>query len=445
MNKRLFPLRQIDALKKKLGPELSQPILLSAYAIITLLLLMALWALFAQLESASVAQGKIIVSSERKVIRHKEGGVIKAIYVKNGSIVKKGEVLLELDEIQADSQVDVLNQRVNLLLAMEARLLAERDNVNQINFPERLLKVKNDPDVRKAVSAQNLIFHTNRRSYEGQKAILGQKIKQLNQEIESYQSLIEAGETQLELVDEETQAVVELEKKKLVSKPRLLSLRRETARLRGERDKNSALIANAEQKIGEAKLQLILLDDERLKKVLDQLSSVQSDLSDALPRYEVARDVQVRTDILSPEDGTVFNLQYHTIGSYIQPGATVMEIVPSQDQLVIEAYVNPLDIDVVKPGLKANVILSAYKQRNMSQIHGKVTKVSADAVVNPNTEASYYIAHVEIPSEELSRVQNIKLYPGMPVEVMIVTGKQSPFEYFFRPIRESFNRAFRED
>lgn len=230
-----------------------------------------------------------------------------------------------------------------------------------------------------------------------------------------------------------------------MSKPRLLALKRETARLKGDRDKNKALIAGAEQKIGEAKLQLILLDDERMKKILDQLSSVRSELSDALPKYEVARDVQVRTDIISPEDGTVFNLQYHTVGSYIQPGATVMEIVPSQDQLVVEAYVNPLDIDVVKPGLEANVILSAYKQRNMPQIHGKVTKVSADAVANPNTGASYYIAHIEIPSEELSRINNVKLYPGMPVQVMIVTGKQSPFHYFFRPVRESFNRAFRED
>lgn len=177
MNKRPFPLRQIDALKKKLGPEFSQPILLSAYAIIALLLVMALWTVFAQLESASVAQGKIIVSSERKVIRHKEGGVIKAIYVTNGSTVKKGEVLLELDETQADSQVDVLKQRVNLLLALEARLIAERDNADRIDFSEQLLKAKNDPEVQKAVKAQNLIFQTNKRSYEGQKAILRQKIR----------------------------------------------------------------------------------------------------------------------------------------------------------------------------------------------------------------------------------------------------------------------------
>ena len=402
------------------------------------------WSYFAPLESAAITSGKVTVAGNRRTIQHLEGGIIKKLYIKEGSQVNKGQVLIKLDDTQPLIALQLSRSEVIELSAIEARLIAERDNAKKIEFSNRLLKEYDDPRVRRIMNSQERIFKANTATFDGNVDILKQRVIQLQEQIKGIEAQVKSINQQHKLIMEEVQSVRALEAKKLIERPKLLELMREAAKLEGVRGENLSEISVLKQKIGETKAQILTLVSTRRKETLSELRDVQQKLADELEKERSAQDILSRTAIRSPQDGKVVGLKVHTIGGVIKPGDSIMDVVPSKDALVIEARVSPLDIDVVHKGLLARVQLTAYKQRSTPSLEGVVTRVSADIFQDQQSGESYYNARISIKPEEMKKLKDVVLYPGMPAQVMIITEKRTPFEYFTQPIKDSFNRAFRE-
>ncbi|WED41809.1 HlyD family type I secretion periplasmic adaptor subunit [Legionella cardiaca] len=404
-----------------------------------------LWSILFPLDSAAVAEGKFIVEYEHKTIQHMEGGIIDKIYISEGSVVQKNTPLIKLDDTQAKASLQLLQGQVWESLAAEARIFAELNNKSEVVFPNELLKMANDPKAKKIITGQENLFIANVNSYEGQNQVLQQRIDELNQEITSIKAQVDSETEQLKLINEEITAVAYLEARKLVDRPRLLALKREAARLNGNRGEHLGQIAKAHQSIGETKSQIYTLTETRRKELLQELRETQQKLADLLEKLKSAEDILKRTLILAPQAGTVIGLKKHTIGGVITPGQDILDIIPSGDKLIIEAEINPIDINIVKPGLIAKIHLTAYKQRNTPTLEGTVTNISADIFEDQVTKKEFYKARISLNSQELANYPHIHLYPGMPVQVMIITEKRTAFDYLITPLTESFRNAFHEE
>lgn len=403
------------------------------------------WAAVVPLQSAAVAQGQVRVSTHRKTIQHLEGGIVQAILVKEGDAVTAGQVLVRLDDTRVRANLDRLKGRAAGLLATKVRLAAERDGARTLAFPEALTAAaRGDPKIEEILSSQRGIFAARRRALEGRTRILRQRIGQLNKEIASLQAQVDAETRQLALITEEMDTVSMLVGKGLAEKPRLLALQRNAARIEGSRGEHLGLIARAEQRIGETELRMIDLENTFSNEVVKELEEVQGKLSDVEEQIKAAEDVLQRTEILAPQDGVVVSLRVHTPGGVIKPGEPILDIVPQNDVLLIEARINPLDIDVVHVGLPAQVRLTAYGSRHVLPLDGEVIYLSADSFTDQRTGAPYYLARIRANAEQQRRLRKVTLYPGMPAEVMILTGERTALDYALRPLFDSFARAFRE-
>lgn len=425
-------------------PTIRKPLIIGLIIVVFFILGFLIWAALAPLESAAVASGRIVIDTNRKTIQHLEGGIIRDIYIREGSHVKQGDKLITLDTTQSLARMQLFQGQLNSALALEARLIAEAENAKLITYPASLMKNQSDPEVVKIITGQQEIFDKRRQSFNDNINILKERVEQLKNEIASLQSQEKSYDAQLILINEELKAVSYLAEKKYIDLPRLLALKREAQRLQGNRDEQRALIAQAEQKIGETQLQMVSLESDKQNKIAQDLRDTQTTISDLNEKLRSAQDVLQRTNIAAPKSGTVIKLNYHTIGGVIEPGQPILDLVPDDEPLIIEVRLNPLDIDVVHPGLFARIRLLAYKQRTMPVIDGKVIQVSPDAIQDEKTGESYYLARVLIDPSELKQLKNVQLYPGMPAQVLIVTAKRTPFQYLLDPIRESIFRAFRE-
>ena len=403
------------------------------------------WAALAPLESAAIATGVVSVASSRKTVQHLEGGIVSEILVREGDEVEASQLLIRLEDTQPRASLELLRGRQLAALALEARLAAERDGRKLVEFPDALLTAAQDTKVAGMITAQERIFEARRNSLSGQVAILKQRMAQFSEEIKGLSSEIAAQDTQLELIAEESGAVAQLVAKGLAQKPRLLGLKRQSAEIEGARSRNRARIARVKQSIGEAHLRISELSTALINEVVQELRDVQTDLSDLTERIRAAEDVMRRTDILAPLAGTIVGLQVHTRGGVIAPGSPLMDIVPKDDRLIIEAQVDPNDIDVVHSGLPAQVRLTAFNQRHLAPIDGQVVSVSADRFTDERTGVGYFLARIELDAAELEALEDVALYPGMQAEVMIVTGARTAFDYLTKPLATSLRRAFREE
>lgn len=404
-----------------------------------------LWSLLFKIDSASVATGKIILEFSHKTIQHLEGGIINEILVKEGQIVTKGQPLIILRDVQPKAQFTALHDELVQLLADEARLVAERDEKPSIAFPALLIEEQNIPQVRKILNSTEQVFINNQQTFAGKIEIYKQRIDQIRKQIESYEALIQSYDTQIKWTEHELDAVKELDKKGMVEKTRLWALYRENARLRGSQGETLGKIAEAKMKIGETEQEILTLKDTELQKKLEDLTKTQTKIAELKEKEKASADVLDRTVIKSPANGIVLNLAEHTIGGVITPGKPIMEIVPQNDILLVEAQVHPEDIDVVHVGLKARVRLSIFKQRTTPTVDGFVTYVSADAIIDKENKNTYYIARIKVPSENIEKIKNVHLFLGMPVQVMIITNQLTPFNYFMGPLLDSFSHAFKEN
>lgn len=402
------------------------------------------WAALAPLGSAAIASGVISVEGSRKSIQHLEGGIVDKILVKDGDFVEEGQVLLTLEETQAQASIKLIYGRKMVALAEMARLIAERDGASTLTFSDWLLERQSDVNVSKSMEGQLNIFAARRLSRESQITILEQKGAQLEEEIKGLKGQTDATDRQLFLIKEELADVAQLVKKKLAKRTRLRSLQRDAAELSGQRSQSISKVAESKQAIGEIKLQISELGNAVLNEVVNEIKNVQAQLFDLEEQEHAALDVLNRIKVTAPNSGVIVNLQIFTEGGVIRSGDTLMDIVPLDQTLLIDAEVSTADIDVVKLGAKAQIRFPAFSQRTSQPINGTVISVSADSLLNERSGTFYYQTLVRIDSLEGSNLTISQLRPGMQADVMIATGERTALDYFLNPVLQSFNRAMTE-
>tara|TARA_R110002110_G_scaffold159567_1_gene357414 strand:+ start:4639 stop:5943 length:1305 start_codon:yes stop_codon:yes gene_type:complete len=404
-----------------------------------------IWAAIAPLNTAAIASGEVMVDGRRKTIQHFEGGIVSEILVRDGAVVKAGQVLVRLQQTQAQAMLSLVDGRSIAARSLAARLKAERDGAETLTFPADIHAASKDPRVRAAMDGQRRIFEARRNALASKTALLRKRDAQVRTEIRGLRAQIKADDRQLALIEEELSGIRSLVRRGLVAKPRLLALERRAAEIGGGRGRNIAAVARAQQTIGETQLKIEELKTERLNEVVRELREVESQLHDLGERRSASSDVLSRTEIRAPIAGTVVGLKIATTGGVIAAGEAIMDIVPTDGSLIVEAKVSPQDIDIVRAGLAAQVRFTALSQRNTVPVDGEVVSVSADRLSDQFTPEGYYLARIGLPATIRESLGGVTLHPGMQAEVMIVTGANTALGYFMKPVAESFNRAFRED
>ena len=404
------------------------------------------WAATSELTGAVIGQGVLVVDSSVKKVQHPTGGVVGELRVREGDKVLAGDILLRLDETQTLANATIVSKSFDELVARQARLEAERDNADQITFPKLLLERTRDPasEAARAIAAERSLFDLRRQARGGQKAQLKERSAQLQEEIKGYLGQAEAKQREVDFVHKELEGVRTLFEKRLVPMNRLTALERDTARLEGERSQLSGMTAQAKGKIAEIELQIIQIDQDLRTEVGKDLIETRSKISELAERKTAAVDQLYRIDIRAPQSGRVHQLTVHTVGGVISPGEQIMLIVPDADALAVEVKIAPRDIDQVYVGQAASMRFAAFDQKTTPEIEGEVSLVSADLVQEQRTGMSYYTARVLLNPEEVARLGNAKLLPGMPVDVFIKTPGRTAFSYLIKPLRDQAERAFKE-
>lgn len=402
------------------------------------------WGYLAPIDSAALAPGSVTVKSHSKTVQHLDGGIVSELLAKDGDIVKEGDVLLKLDGTEVKAQLEILRGQLITLSAQMARLVAERDQRGAIAFPDNLQDLS-DPHIAEARQVENQIFQSRKNSYEGEISVLQQRISQLSSKIEGLKGQRSSKQTLMVSYKEEAADLKEMLAQGFADKQRLRDIERNHAIVTGEISGLTSDIASSEMQIGETKLQILQLQKKFQEEVAGKLGEVQAELYDVSQRANATADKVKRIDIKAPAGGRVLGLSVHNIGGVITPGKPILDIVPQQEELVVNAQVSPIDIDRVRKGLVAEIRFSAFKQAITPKVMGKVINISADRLTDERTGNTYYQAQIELTPESYAKLSGFELVPGMPAEVFINTGERTVFEYLMQPITNAFARAFIED
>jgi membrane fusion protein, type I secretion system len=402
------------------------------------------WASTAQISGALIAQGSIVVESNVKKVQHPTGGVVGEVRAHDGDLVKAGDIVVRLDDTVTKANLAIVTKNLDGLWARAARLEAEQRGADKIVFPRALTDRADDPDVKSIMTNESKLFDVRVNGRAGQKAQLRERIVQLNEEIAGLSAQEKAKDKEIELVEKELSGVRDLYDKHLVQLARLTTLERDAARLSGERAQYIAQRAQAKGKITETELQIIQVDKDMVSDVSKDLREANDKIGELVERKVTAEDQLRRVDIRAPQDGMVLQSTVHTVGGVITAGDAIMLIVPQTDDLQVEAKVNPQDIDKLQIGQKTLLRLSAFNQRTTPELNGVVTRVSPDTTTDQRTGQSYYTIRVSMPPEEIARLGDVKLIPGMPVEAFVQTGERTLLSYLIKPLSDQLMRAFRE-
>jgi HlyD family secretion protein len=403
------------------------------------------WAATAQLQGAVIAPGTLVVESNIKKVQHPTGGIVGEILVKEGSIVQAGQIVMRLDDTVTRATLGVVQSQLDELIALEARLLAEREGADTMTFPVEHVSRSQGNGVAAAIAGQERLFESRKQARTGQRAQLRERITQTNEEITGLIAQQEAKENEIKFIGEELVGVSHLYKQNLISIQRYMALQRERARLEGERGQFIAAIARARAKISETELQTFQLDQDFRTEVLKDLREAQGKIAEFSERKTAAQDQLKRIDIRAPQSGIVNQLSVHTVGGVIDKGETVMQIVPVTDQLLVEAKVAPHDIDQVAPKAMTTVRIMAGNQRIITDLVGEVTYIGADLTREKDQpNQTYYLVRASIQEDQVRHLEGLKLVPGMPAEIFIQTHERTPLQYLLKPLREQISRTFRE-
>lgn len=436
---------KIEEKKRSLKSEVNSSFRFGVRIITVVFVVFILWGGLAPIKSAVVAGGFVIVETKRKTVQHLEGGIISEILVKEGDIVKRGQPLLYLNSTSANAEQQLIMGQYITALATEARLLAERDSLNDVNFSNEVINFYDKEKSSELIDSQKRLFSTRKNALNGTVEILKEKIQQYEKQIESFKSQRAEMNKQKMIVIDQVDTAQKLFEQGYGEKPKLLEYQKNLTEVKSRQAELEAQVSTTMGLISEAKLQIINENTQFLKDVMDELKDVQQKISGFREQLEASRDVLERTIITSPQAGKITGLKQHTIGGVISPGEPIMDIIPLDDKLLIEARVQLQDIDVVTEGQPSKVMLTAYRSRISPRLDGHISYISADKFVDDKTGTQYYLAYVEIDEkskEELGK--DMPLYPGMPTEVFITTGSTTLLKYLLRPLTESFYRSIRD-
>jgi HlyD family secretion protein len=402
------------------------------------------WASTQEISGALIAPGQIVVESNVKKVQHPTGGVVGEVRARDGDVVKAGDIVVRLDDTVTKANLAIVTKNLDASLARAARLEAEQRGLEKIKFPPLLISRAGDPDVIAIMASESKLFDVRVNGRTGQKAQLRERIIQLNEEIAGLSAQVQAKDQEIELVEKELAGVRQLYDQHLVQLSRLTTLQRDAARLNGERAQYIASRAQAKGKITETELQIIQVDKDTVSEVSKDLRETNDKIGEFVERKITAEDQLRRVDIRAPQAGVVVQSTVHTVGGVVTAGDTLMLVVPQSDDLQVEAKVNPQDIDKLQIGQKTLLRLSAFNQRTTPELNGVVSRVSADVTTDQRTGQSYYTIRVSMPPEEVARLGDVKLIPGMPVEAFVQTGDRTVLSYLMKPLSDQLMRAFRE-
>jgi HlyD family secretion protein len=402
------------------------------------------WASTQEISGALIAPGQIVVESNVKKVQHPTGGVVGELLARDGDVVKAGQILVRLDDTVTKANLAIVTKNLDAALARAARLEAEQRGADKIKFPPQLTERASDPDVAAVIASESKLFDVRVNGRTGQKAQLRERVTQLNEEIAGLTAQENAKSQEIALVEKELAGVRDLYDKHLVQISRLTTLERDAARLNGERAQYIASRAQAKGKITETELQIIQIDKDMVSEVSKDLRETNDKIGEYIERKVTAEDQLRRVDIRAPQDGIVEQSTVHTVGGVVTAGDTIMIVVPQTDDLQVEAKVNPADIDKLQVGQKTLLRLSAFNQRTTPELNGVVSRVSPDVTTEQRTGQSYYTIRVSMPPEEIARLGEVKLIPGMPVEAFVQTGDRTMLSYLMKPLHDQLMRAFRE-
>jgi HlyD family secretion protein len=402
------------------------------------------WASMQEISGALIAPGQIVVESNVKKVQHPTGGVVGELLAHDGTVVKAGDIVVRLDDTVTKANLAIVTKNLDAAMARAARLEAEQRGLDKLKFPPQLMNRASDPDVANVMASETKLFDVRVNGRAGQKAQLHERITQLKEEIDGLTAQETAKNQETALVEKELTGVRQLYDQHLVQISRLTTLERDAARLNGERAQYVASRAQAKGKITETELQIIQVDKDMVSEVSKDLRETNDKIGELIERKVTAEDQLRRVDIRAPQNGVVEQSTVHTVGGVINAGDAIMLIVPQTDDLQVEAKVNPQDIDKLQVGQKTLLRLSAFNQRTTPELNGIVSRVSPDVTTDQRTGQSYYTIRVSMPPEEIARLGDAKLIPGMPAEAFVQTGDRTMFSYLMKPLNDQLMRAFRE-
>lgn len=404
------------------------------------------WAALAPLDGAVIAPGQVVVDSENRVVQHLEGGIVSALYVRDGSRVEQDQLLLTLSETQARAELEVIQSQLFEALGLEARLRAERIDASEVEFPQELLE-QNTEASDNIIQGQTTLFLARRESHEGQLAIFEQRIRAQEQQKRGLHDLNHNLDARISSYREELANWQALYDEGLADRNRINEMDRELYRLIGERASNDSSLAEIDIKIGATRTELLVTRETYVEEVSTQLREAQQNIADLSARRIAISDTLRRTSIRAPASGIVVGLQVHTVGGVIRPGDTILSIVPEDQQHTIRARVQIADIDRVKVGQLADVRLSAFNQQQHDIVDGELLHISADAFEDEKSGEQYYEVRIGITESGARTMseQGMYLVPGMPADVMILTGKRTALQYLIDPVSNMLDRALREE
>ena len=403
------------------------------------------WSALAEISGAVIAPGRIAVETNAKKVQHPEGGVVAELNVHEGDRVKAGELLLRLDDTVLRANLAIETKAFDELTALEARLIAERDGASDVRFPESLAqRAVSNSEAKSSIGGQRTIFESRRTARETQRTQLSEQIAQLKSGIEGITAQRAARQQELSLIDEELKSVHALFEKKLVSLARVVALDRDRARIEGERGKLIADTASARGLIAEKRILMVRLDSEFRSEVVAELAEVHNKLNENVERKTAAAERLSRVDVRAPVSGKVHQLNVFTVGGVIGSGEVAMLIVPEEDKLVVDALVEPHEIEHLHIGQKAVVRFTAFSDRNLKDATGEITVISPDLVEDEQSRQRFYRIKLSVEPPTGPTGRPLTLIPGMPVEAFIVKGDRTVLSYLIKPIRDQMQHMFRE-
>ncbi|MGP9819631.1 HlyD family type I secretion periplasmic adaptor subunit [Salinarimonas sp. NSM] len=424
------------------------PTLAGFVVLVGTFLAFGVWANAAPIAGAVVATGVFVTTGSNKTVQHLEGGVIEEIVVREGDHVMPGDTLVILDETAPQAELRRLQLRFALTLVMEARLVAEIEGHDDITFPDALVRKASDPDVAEMIERQRLTFSARRHHFASEVATLQRGIDALQQTLTGGEVQIRAAEEQIAFLEEELADKETLLRQGLVRRPEVLAIQRARANMHGEIGRLIGEMGDARERIARGEEQINGLRSAAVKAAVEELQQVHAEMSDLRERIRSAENVLDRIRITAPVEGIVVKLRYHTAGGVVEAGKNIMEIVPLDEPLVIEAMVRPRDVDNVRRGQHASVRLTALNQRTTPMVDGEVIYLSADALPEERPSAAsqgdVYVVRVALDEDSVARVPGFVPTAGMPAEVYIETAERTFFQYLIRPLQDSMARAFRE-
>ena len=402
----------------------------------------AAWSALAPLPKGALGAGFITVETISKTIQHLEGGIVGTIEVGEGDRVERGQVLVRLDHAQAEAAMRRFRDQLRAVRARQAYLLATRDDLGAPPYGDWLLAQAGDPQVAELIAVTDAALATVRAQRRGQEAILSAQIGQLEKEVAGLRIRSESLAEQRDLLALEIEDVEYLNEKQLALRPELLRLKRQLADMVGRIAANEAAAAEAEQQIAGTRLQIEDLGATARAEASTELQHIAERTAELEALIRAEEDVLARADIRAPEAGVVSNLRIHTIGGVVAAGEPILDLVPTGEDLVVSARLRPADVEGLYPGLPARVTLVAYSARSVPTLEGMLSTISADRIEDERTGEFYFLARVRIDKAELAGLDRVQLQPGMPVDVMIVSGERTVLDYVVDPFLAGTRRAF---